>query len=96
MLHVGEKLIVYAPATGKGSSTQKTTTNAKSNVSSGSVAQKSTSNTSSKNTIAYHTVKSGDTLWSISQRYGTTVQAIQSLNGMKNAKLSPGMNLRVQ
>ena len=52
----------------------------------------STGNTSSST----YTVKSGDTLWSISQRYGTTVQAIQSLNGMTNAKLSPGMNLRVQ
>lgn len=96
MLHVGEKLIVYAPATGKGNSAPKTTASAKSNISSGSVAQKSTPNASSKSAIAYHTVKSGDTLWSISQRYGTTVQAIQSLNGMTNAKLSPGMNLRVQ
>mgnify|MGYP003482426050 CR=1 FL=1 len=80
----------------EGNFAPKTTVSAKSNISSSSVAQKSTPNASSKSAIAYHTVKSGDTLWSISQRYGTTVQAIQSLNGMTNAKLSPGMNLRVQ
>ena len=29
-------------------------------------------------------VKTGDTLWGLAQRYGTTVEAIQRANGMGN------------
>lgn len=34
---------------------------------------------------AYHTVQRGDTLYSIARRYGTTVQQLQSFNGIANA-----------
>jgi LysM repeat protein len=34
---------------------------------------------------AYHTVQRGDTLYSIARRYSTTVQQIQSFNGIANA-----------
>ena len=33
---------------------------------------------------AYHTVQRGDTLFSIARRYGTTMQEIQSFNGIAN------------
>lgn len=45
----------------------------------------------------YHTVRSGETLSSISNRYGTTVKAICSINGMKQSKtLRPGTKLRIK
>jgi len=44
----------------------------------------------------YHTVQKGDTLWNISQRYNTTVDAIQKLNNMDNINIKLGQQLRVQ
>ncbi len=44
----------------------------------------------------YHTVQKGDTLWNISQRYDTTVDAIQKLNNMDNINIKLGQQLRVQ
>jgi len=42
-----------------------------------------------------YTVRSGDSLWSIAQRYGTTVDAIMSLNGLTSTNLSVGQVLRI-
>jgi LysM repeat protein len=43
-----------------------------------------------------YTVKSGDTLSSIAQRYGTTWQQLQTINGIKNANLIyPGQVIRL-
>lgn len=39
------------------------------------------------------TVMQGDTLWSIANRNGTTVDEIQSLNDLKSSSISPGMVL---
>lgn len=44
----------------------------------------------------YHEVKSGDTLWNISRRYNTTVDAIKQLNNLTNNNISLGARLRVQ
>lgn len=45
-----------------------------------------------KNTI--YTVKTGDTLWAIAQKYGTTVNALAAKNNIKNANLIyPGQKL---
>ena len=45
----------------------------------------------------YHTVKSGENLTTIAKKYGTTWQAIQKLNGLKDPnKLSVGQKLRVK
>jgi membrane-bound lytic murein transglycosylase D len=40
-----------------------------------------------------HTVKSGDSLWNIAQRYDTTVQKIQTANKLSGARLSIGQTL---
>ena len=45
----------------------------------------------------YHTVKSGDTLYSISRRYGTTVAALCRLNGIREESvIQIGQKLRVK
>ncbi|HMQ49069.1 MAG TPA: LysM peptidoglycan-binding domain-containing protein [Saprospiraceae bacterium] len=44
----------------------------------------------------YHTVQTGDTLWNISQRYGTTVEKIKALNNLSTNTISVGMKLRVK
>jgi len=40
-----------------------------------------------------HTVKSGDNLYSIAKRYGTTAGALQRANGIKGAMIRPGQSL---
>lgn len=94
MLHIGDKLVVYV-SSGKGNSASTKTTAAKSPT---QTQQKTaySQNNNNKEKCSYHVVKSGDTLWSISQRYGTTVEKIKSLNSLTSTKLSLGMNLRVQ
>ncbi|HPT13988.1 MAG TPA: peptidoglycan DD-metalloendopeptidase family protein [Bacteroidales bacterium] len=45
----------------------------------------------------YHTIKSGDTLYSIANRNGTTVKKLCAINGIKQSKvLKPGTKLRVK
>ena len=46
------------------------------------------------NVIDY-TVRSGDTLWLLANRYGTTVDAIKRLNGLTSDNLSIGQVLRI-
>lgn len=42
-----------------------------------------------------YTVRPGDSLWLIAQRYGTTVEAIKSLNGLTGDALDAGQVLRI-
>lgn len=44
----------------------------------------------------YHTVKSGDTLWEIAQKYGVTVQDLRKINGNAVQMLTPGEKLKVK
>lgn len=44
----------------------------------------------------YHTVQSGESLWTIARQHGTSVEAIQRLNNMSAASLRPGQRLRVR
>jgi membrane-bound lytic murein transglycosylase D len=45
----------------------------------------------------YHTIQSGDTFYKVSQKYGTTVDAIQRLNpGVNSSSLKIGQRIRVQ
>ncbi len=44
----------------------------------------------------YHTVNAGQTLYAIAKAYGTTVEAIQQLNGMTGTYLRVGQQLRVR
>lgn len=44
----------------------------------------------------YYTVKSGDTLWSISQKSGVSVSEIKQLNGLKSNNLKVGQQLKIK
>lgn len=41
------------------------------------------------------TVRRGDTLWGIAQRYGTTVGALRQANGIAGSRLTPGTKVRL-
>ncbi len=45
--------------------------------------------------VISYTVRSGDTLWILANRYGTTVDAIKKLNGLTSDNLSIGQVLRI-
>jgi len=42
-----------------------------------------------------HVVRSGDSLWNIAKRYGTTTKKIQEVNNMRGTKLYAGQQLRI-
>lgn len=47
-------------------------------------------------TTRTHTVQPGESLWSIAQKYGTTVEALQKANGLhRSATIYPGQKLRI-
>ena len=45
--------------------------------------------------VTMYTIKSGDTLNKIAKAHGTTIQAIQSANGMKTTQLQVGKKLKI-
>lgn len=49
----------------------------------------------SETNVIEYTVRSGDTLWLLAQRYGTTVDAIKSLNGLTSNMLNIGQVLKI-
>ncbi len=51
--------------------------------------------TASNDSYFEYTVRSGDTLWLLAQRFGTTVDAIRRLNGLSGSALSIGQVLRI-
>ena len=87
-LRVGQRLKVTGSAAKSVSA--KSTTSAKSKAGNGTAAQQATG---AKGT---YTVRSGDTLYSIAKRNGTTVQRLCQLNGInENAKLRVGQKLKL-
>lgn len=46
--------------------------------------------------VAYHTVATGETLFSLARRYGTTVEAVMRLNGMEDGQIQVGQRLRMR
>lgn len=44
----------------------------------------------------WHTVRSGESLWTISRQHGTSVQNIQRLNNLGSGSIRPGQRLRVR
>lgn len=48
------------------------------------------------NKAVYHTVSSGETLYGIANKYGTTVSSIKSLNGLKGDMIYPNQRLLIK
>lgn len=44
----------------------------------------------------YHTVQSGESLWTIAQQYGTSPQRLRALNDLSSGSLQPGQRIRVR
>ena len=49
----------------------------------------------SKPKATRHTVRSGDSLYAIAKRYGTTASAVQRANGLKTTVIRPGQTLTI-
>jgi LysM repeat protein len=49
----------------------------------------------SKPKATRHTVRSGDSLYAIAKRYGTTASAVQKANGLKGTVIRPGQSLTI-
>ena len=61
-----------------------------------SATVQSSSKNSSSGEIKFYTVRPGDSLWSIAQKFpGVSVQNIKDWNGISGNKLKPGMKLKV-
>jgi len=45
--------------------------------------------------VSTHKVRSGESLWSIANRYGTTISQIKSTNGLRSNVIQPGKRLKV-
>ncbi|MDB5273356.1 MAG: mltD [Chitinophagaceae bacterium] len=59
-----------------------------------SSSSRSTSS-SGKKTPAYHYVKQGDTLWTISKKYELPVDQLKKLNNLKDGNIKPGQKLKL-
>ncbi len=80
LIHPGQRLTIYKhPSYFKKSTPQK------------AVAKKKTSIPNGK----IYTVRSGDSLWSISHKYGLTVKKLKALNNLKSNSLRPGQKLKL-
>ncbi|MBC7485850.1 MAG: LysM peptidoglycan-binding domain-containing protein, partial [Cytophagaceae bacterium] len=75
----GQKLIIYK----KGTAVAKKS------------SSPSTSTSTSKKTPAYHYVKQGDTLWTISKKYDLTIDQIKKLNNLKDGNIKPGQKIKL-
>ena len=52
-----------------------------------------TPNSKAKPKSSSYTVRSGDSLYAIAKRHGTTIGAVQKANGIKGSLIRPGQSL---
>lgn len=76
----------YMASAGDGGSTGRTAR-------SGSGSSRRAAATSAQAATARYRVRSGDTLWSIARRHGTTVARLKSANGLRSERVRPGQRL---
>jgi len=82
----GRQLVVYvAPRTNQVQNSSSTTT-----------ALASATSTTTGNSVVYHTVQAGDTLWGIARQHGVTDSDIIRWNNLSNSRINPGMRLRIE
>lgn len=89
VLSIGQVLKVYVPEDWKSPSTNNTTQTANTN-------DTQNHSTGQSGTTKYYTIRSGDTLWSLAQKYGTTVDKLRQWNNLYNGKsIQVGMKIIV-
>lgn len=59
------------------------------------VKPKAVAKSKPKSKSTRHTVRSGDSLYAIAKRYGTTASAVQKANGIKGSTIRPGQTLTI-
>jgi len=83
----GKKLVVY---------TTPRQTQAQSSATVNKESQSASVTTTETGNVTWHTVKSGDTVWGISQQYqGVSDRDILRWNNLSNSKIQPGMKLKI-
>jgi membrane-bound lytic murein transglycosylase D len=89
------KTVTTVQTTNQPTAQNQTQTEVKTNTPSKTVV---TSTANSSNKIVYHTVKKGDSLWSIASRYtGVSVEEIRRLNNLSvRTTIHPGQKLKIQ
>lgn len=93
-LRVGERLKVSGSA---GASTKTTTSSTTTKASTASTTTTTSTTSTSTTSASTYTVKSGDTLYGIAKRNGTTVKKLCQLNGIsENGKLRVGQKLKLK
>ncbi len=88
-LRPGQKLVIYTPgkvpvqatSTTEKAPTTTTTTNPPKTETKPPTNTTSTTTDAAGTTYKYYIVKNGDNLWTIAQKFGTTVEALKKLNG---------------
>jgi membrane-bound lytic murein transglycosylase D len=90
----GRTLIVWVPARNATNTTTQTTTAA---AAANSQPTASSTTTTATGNTTYYTVRQGDTIWSIAQKYnGVSTNDILSWNNLNNnSVIRPGMRLRI-
>lgn len=83
VLHPGDKLVIASQGRRPSTQLKKTAT------------AKASSKRSTPRKQSYR-VRKGDSLYTISRRYHTTIGKLKSLNGLRSSKLKPGQVLRVR
>ena len=63
---------------------------------SSSRSSRTTSSSRPSSSAVYYTVRSGDTLSAISRRYGTSISALKSRNGLRSDLIRIGQRLRIK
>lgn len=98
LIFPGQKVIVK---NGGGTSNRSTNTtpskpanNTNSNATSNNAASQPSQTTNTSN--AYYTVKSGDSVWLIADKYGISMSQLVNWNGIKNNLIHPGQKLIVK
>jgi membrane-bound lytic murein transglycosylase D len=87
-IHVGQRLTIYR--SGGPVVSQSTSTN------SSKASSSKSSGSKSSGTVKTHTVKKGETLSSISRKYGCTVNQLKKWNGLKSNTVKVGQKLKIK
>jgi membrane-bound lytic murein transglycosylase D len=97
-LNAGQRLNIYVPSAKLSQYEGINAMSASDKAKLGGGSSISSNSTKPSSNVVYHTVRSGDTLWDIAQKYpGVTVKQIMDQNGLTEGKsLKVGMKLKIQ